>query len=188
MHKHHKLQILLIAGVVVFVAGCSSNQSTPEGDENLIEPPSNGGTWTDPTTGYVWQNPPTEYTMTWDNAVDYCKSLNLDGKQWHLPTISELRSLIRDCAATQTGGSCGVTDICSSSPCSTSACIGCGGKSFYDCYWDPNLSGAYFYYWSASSYADSTGYAWGVNFHNARVNNSYKAYYNSNVRCVRAGP
>jgi len=146
-----------------------------------------GGSWTDPITGYVWQNPPAGNSMAWLSAVDYCNSLNLDGKQWHLPSISELRSLIRDCPATQTGGSCGVMDSClNRSSCRMSACDGCSGKS--DCYWDSNLSGACGWYWSSSTATDYTYDAWYVLFSLAYVYSSGKTGNGFSVRCVRDGP
>jgi len=146
------------------------------------------GIWTDTTTGYVWMNPSPSYYMTWQSAVDFCNNLTFDGKQWHLPTISELRTLIRNCPETQTGGACGVIDSCLSySPCWTSACDGCVSKS--GCYWDSNLQGTCSWYWSSSSRADNTGDAWGVGFYQVILSYNYKTNYGyGSVRCVRAGP
>jgi len=173
MCNHCKFQILLIAGVIAFVAGCSSGNVEVSG----------GGTWTDPATGYVWQNPSAGDFMTWQKAMDYCNNLNLDGKQWHLPTISELRSIISDCPATQTGGECGVTDSCLYlSSCHTSGCNGCGSKS--GCYWDSNLTGICSWYWSSSMYALYSDNAWYVFFDNGSVYYDYKTI-TGYVRCVR---
>jgi len=45
--------------------------------------------------------------MYWDAADSYCKDFG-----GRLPTISELRTLIMDCPATETGGECMLTDDC----------------------------------------------------------------------------
>jgi len=42
--------------------------------------------------------------MNWDDAKSYCENLTLTGGGWHLPTISELHNLIRDCPASEIGG------------------------------------------------------------------------------------
>ena len=149
-----------------------------------IEP--TGGTWTDTSSGLTWQNPPAESTMTWQNAMDYCESLTLDGGGWRLPTISELRSLIRGCPATQTGGSCGVDDECLSSSCWSSPCSGStvGEGPDEGCYWPVEAEGPCSWYWSSSSREDFDDYAWYVGFSPGSVVYDYKVsgYY---VRCVR---
>jgi hypothetical protein len=51
-------------------------------------------TWKDPETGLEWQcESPGE--MTWQKALEYAKSLSLDGKNdWRLPTVLELETLL----------------------------------------------------------------------------------------------
>lgn len=69
----------------------------------------------DSSSGLVW-SAKASYEMLYKDAVDYCDNLvegGFDG--WHLPTISELRTLIQNCPDTMTGGECGVTDDCLSS-------------------------------------------------------------------------
>jgi len=140
------------------------------------------GIWIDSTTGYQWQNPPATNTMTWQSAVDYCSTLQIEGKTgWTLPTISQLRTLVRGCPATQTGGSCGVTDSCLGDSC-WGYCNGCGDKS--GCYWDSNLHGVCGWYWSSSSVANYTFNAWYVNFNNGEVSFDNKTNTRSVVRCV----
>jgi hypothetical protein len=64
------------------------------------------GVWTDPATGLMWAKKDNgsgvvgtgkqtkQYDMTWQQAADYCGSLQLAGyNDWHLPTIDELNRL-----------------------------------------------------------------------------------------------
>ena len=123
--------------------------------------------------------------------MTYCDGLALGGRDdWHLPTINELRSLIRGCPATETGGSCGVTDTCLGDGCRNDACVGCsflGGPGTGEAYWPPRLGGTAYWYWSSSSYAGGASNAWSVAFHCGYVD-----YYDETltvyVRCVRPGP
>lgn len=62
------------------------------------------GTVRDNTTGLIWQkcsygqDPPSctsSLTMdNWENAVSYCKNLDLASRSWRLPNINELNSLV----------------------------------------------------------------------------------------------
>jgi len=123
------------------------------------------------TTGLLWQrcsaglNNDTTCSgyaysyYTWSQAISYCSSLSLGGKTWRLPTITELKSLV---------------DY---------------GKSSYpsiDTTVFPNTQS--YYYWSSTTYAHSTGYAWSVHFYSGDMDSygskTYSYYY---VRCV-TGP
>ena len=97
--------------------------------------------------------------LTWDNSVEHCEDL-----KGRLPTISELRTLIKDCQITETGGACKVTDEC---------------LSFEDCY-DNNLCGGCIMgnysvfghegtFWSSSEMPDDTVNVWVVNFNNGHI-------------------
>jgi len=141
---------------------------------------------------FTWQNPPADL-MTWQDAMNYCNGLTQDGhSDWRLPTISELRSLIRGCPATETGGSCGVTDGCLSySGCRNSDCDGCssGGGPAGGCYWPDGMEGScslyWSSYWSSSEREDYYDYAWDVNFVSGNVSSSDKVAGDDFVRCVR---
>jgi hypothetical protein len=124
--------------------------------------------------GLRWSNPAPN-RMNHSAAIKYCKDLG-----GRLPTISELRTLIKNCPSTQTGGACKVTDSCLSSSCWKSACNGCS----------LNNSGKYSIFkdaggvWSSSVRSDATDYAWSAAFIYGGVRNDYRS--NSlNVRCVQ---
>lgn len=160
-------------------------------------------TWTDATTNLTWQVPSAVHVMNWQEALDYCSSLYLDGGGWRLPSIDELRSLIRGCPGTATGGACAVTSDCSEMwSCFSNVCNGCADGG---CNWDPAL----FYegesdcvppYWSSSTYhavVPGTGmptpedglWAWTVSFAGGLVGFDEKTGTQGQgdirVRCVR---
>jgi len=178
---------LLLIGLVM-----GAEAPTPTPTPTPAPTQSSGDVWKDPTSGLTWQVLPTGGTMGWKAAKAHCKKLRLGGySDWRLPTISELRSLIKGCPATQTGGSCGVTDSCLSYSCRNSACNGCsggGGPGSGGAYWPPELSDAATrWYWSSSAAADSSGPAWGVYCSEGGVN----VYFHGGggnilgARCVR---
>jgi len=77
----------------------------------FTSPSSASVTWTDPATGLVWMNSVLDTPKTWQEALSYCTYAVVSGfDDWRLPTISELRSLIRGCAGTSVGGACAVSD------------------------------------------------------------------------------
>ncbi len=121
-------------------------------------------------------------TMSWNDAKKYCENLVENGySDWRLPTISELRTLIKNCHATETGGACGVTDSCLSwKNCRNSACDGCSlDKSGKYSVW-----GDIGWFWSSSVLSDRADGACDVYFHNGNVYSNYRMG-SSNVRCVR---
>ena len=149
-----------------------------------------GVIWKDTRSGRTWQVSPTGKEMNWGKAKEHCKSLTLGGyHDWRLPTISELRSLIRGCRATQKHGSCKVTDSCLSyDRCLNDACSEClkkGGPSSGGMYWPSELSGDCCSYWSSSKVvADGKPSAWIIYFDDAGI---YDGYHESDffARCVR---
>lgn len=157
------------------------------------------GTWTDDNTGLMWENPDYLDVMSrkysWQDALDFCENLVLNGyDDWRAPTIDELRSLIRGCPATETGGTCPVTSQCLDYlSCKNDDCQGCTGgvgPGWSGAYLDPALewpTAAQNWYWSSQQTASSSGSsmdAWVVHFGQAMIWKEYKN--NSNpVRCVR---
>lgn len=121
-------------------------------------------------------------SKTWEEANDYCDNLVECGySDWHLPTISELRTLIQNCSKTETGGECGVTDSCLSySECYNNACKGCD----YDSGKYSKLGDTVFYLWSSSVRSDTSVSAWYVGFDSGLVGSSPK-FNTHSFRCVR---
>jgi len=148
---------------------------------------TNEETWEDDTSGtsLVWQNPAADAPLGWDAAVSYCDDLIWAGHEdWRLPSISELRSLIRGCPATETGGACGIADGCLDSSCSGVDCAGCadmGGPGPEGCYWEAELMGPCSTYWSSSDHSQHAFFVW---FSIGAVLHVVKGELNY-LRCVR---
>jgi len=45
-------------------------------------------------TGLVWQSGGSDDMLSWQEAVDYCDGLDLNGNSWRLPSIRELATLV----------------------------------------------------------------------------------------------
>jgi len=124
--------------------------------DNLI---NNGdGTVTDKNTHLIWQQEEAG-KMTWKNALAYCENLKLAGKDdWRLPTIKELESL---------------TQLNKFEPALD--------KKYF-----PNIGSSYngSSYWSSTTAAYDTSYAWQVQFYSGTLSGAKKSdsYY---VRAVR---
>lgn len=124
----------------------------------------------------------------WESANSYCEHLTVCGySDWHLPTIGELRSLIQNCPATQTGGECGITDSClSTSECGYDACSGCHYDSD-----NPNKynklgdTEEWILLWSSSNVNYGYGYYYYVSLTSASVGITRMDDSGVSVRCVR---
>jgi hypothetical protein len=145
----------------------------------------------DETTQLMWQDPPKlDQTFNVYGGANYCTGLIFAGRgDWRLPTIDELRTLIRGCAQTSTGGACPVTNASPSSDALVEACGGCGdeeGPGHYFEFWDPMLTGESYYseYFSSTSPAGDSGAAWYVDFLTGKIALDGKDY-GKRVRCVR---
>ena len=154
-----------------------------------LAPPASADTWSDPQSGLMWQAQPTGGAMNWAKAKAHCQSLSLAGRHdWRLPTIAELRSLIRGCPGTQKGGACGVTDACLKyDGCRNDACGGCaadGGPGPGGAYWPPEIAGDVSWYWSSSAVAGADDSAWPDYFCYGAINDA-DVHVDGRVRCVR---
>lgn len=201
--------LLLVAGVLLSACGDDDDTAdlrTGDDDDDDISDPDDDGdddddddddndnnndnddVWYDPTSGLTWQKSD-DCCYTWVEAGEYCEALNGTGAGgWRLPTISELRTLIQGCSATETAGACGVTDECMTLDCWTAACNGCDyleGPGLEGRYWPEGLTGIGYWYWSSTTVAGGNDAAWLANFSNAIVNKEYDIltdYYD--VRCL----
>ena len=114
-------------------------------------------TITDTKAGLMWQKNGKTEPLSWQEAINYCETLNeSDHHNWRLANQKELFS---------------ITDL----------------KKYYqavDTNYFSNMLSAF--YWSSTSNAGNAGNAWGVNFYNGNGSYNAKdlSYY---VRAVRGG-
>jgi len=149
---------------------------------------SGGEVWKDPASGLTWQVQPADKKLNWEKAKAYCQNLKLGGhSDWHLPTASELRSLLRGCPQTVNNGACRVNDECLGHGCWNESCAGCalnGGPGPNGAYWPAEMAGENGWYWSSSAVGRSVNGAWLFSFHYASIVPSL-TYGECRVRCVR---
>lgn len=122
--------------------------------------------------------------MSWNNAIDYCNNLSENGHDdWRLPTITELRTVIKNCDGSQAGGSCKLQGDSLSRDWWNDTCH-CSyqknNKGYYSKLGDNDKVSL----WSSSIRSDRTSNAWNVNFASAYIDDSRKGSKNY-VRCVR---
>jgi hypothetical protein len=158
--------------VLLFMMGSCGGDDT----EGKFKPSDCTGEFPNYHKGLCWSNASSK-SMDWDNAITYCE--NLGGR---LPTISELRTLIQNCPATETGGECGVTDDCLSYwDCSNDACRGCvldeSGK--YSIFGDTD------WFWSSSVQPETVDDAYYIDFQRVNVFHFSMDLREYNVRCVK---
>ena len=142
----------------------------------------------------VWQNPPSDAVFTHAEAAPHCDNLVLDGyDDWRLPTINELRSIIRGCESTELGGECGVADDCTGhhSDCfDWDTCATCDyltGPGPGGAYWPADFSGEIGTYWSSTALAETDIDSWCVDYSDGAVHYGEIEYdgHTYSVRCVR---
>jgi hypothetical protein len=199
---------LFAATSAISAAGCSDDESPEssgadsgtdtDSDTDTGPQPSmiecDGGLY-DSTTDLCWQHPAehecpfAEISMEGTEFIarSYCSDLVLGGHEdWRLPSIDELRSLIRGCPSTEPGGECAISE---DSDCLTMDCAEeCGGcEGGGGCYWDPQLGEFCPRYWSSSECEPNMeGCAWHVSFVSGAVD--WMGIEGAErVRCVRDG-
>jgi len=113
----------------------------------------------DRETGLVWEKSPSTSTFTWLNAQLQCNSLTTgDRKGWRLPTLQELASLVDP------------TQFNPSLP---------AGHPFSNVQFS--------HYWTATTFASNTSFAWDVFLPSGLVTESLKTAPDNPVWCVRGG-
>ena len=93
----------------------------------------------------LWWSPKTAETMDWLSALNYCeKKLNDSNKcgysDWHLPTIDELKALLKwrrdsQCKVSDTDNCLSFTDCWTCSSCCHDCTLGGGGECNYSSYY-----------------------------------------------------
>ena len=139
--------------------------------------------WKDPDSKLTWSSLAIR-NKVYDEAMEYCDELEEAGySDWHLPTISELRTLIQNCPVTEPGGECKVSDNClSKSSCwKHEICSGCSGDEIY------SKLGNTGEYLLSSSFVDTdikNYWLYYVSFRDAGI---FGTEFNAskNIRCVR---
>jgi hypothetical protein len=112
----------------------------------------------DKETGLVWEKTPSTGVSTWFNRLTRCYNLEVGGRKgWRVPTIEELASLVD-----------------TSQPAPT---LPAG---------HPFVNVQSFLYWSATTLAGNTGFAWVVDFSSGVVDSGVKSD-GFLVWCVRGG-
>ncbi|MBN2242642.1 MAG: DUF1566 domain-containing protein [Acidobacteria bacterium] len=134
----------------------SEQSHDPKTNENVAAAEETP-TWTDPQTKLEWQfRSPGE--MTWHDALEYARSLRLNGKgDWRLPTAPELETLLDRKILLESMRPAMRMDV-----------------PFRD-----TLS-----YWSSTTFAPDTRSAWIVMFDGAYILSYYKTS-RYRIRCVR---
>jgi len=159
--------------------------------------------YTDLSAGLDWQGCPagqTGETCTGNplnryhqDAAPYCESLSWGGyDDWVLPTIDQLRKLIRGCDENLYGSSqCTITHACSyevNNNCTTDYCSGCSmqdGPAIGGCYWPVDMPGSCDdAIWSISKQIDNKAFR--VHFEYGNVGAGPVTNTNHTMRCVRS--
>jgi tRNA A-37 threonylcarbamoyl transferase component Bud32 len=75
--------------------GSSYDQGNKEQAAREPQPPDSTSTvWTDPATWLLWAKKDNGSDVTWQQATEYCRKLQLAGhSDWRLPTIEELQGI-----------------------------------------------------------------------------------------------
>ena len=148
--------------------------------------------WEDVGTGLMWQVEP-GCCKSRQKASAYCEGLTFSGyDDWRLPTISELRTLVTGCVATDSEGTCNVSDECTDDSCADDSCSGCeglDGPGNGGHYLPKGLTGGNYHTWSSTSVTgkeDIDKFGWSLSTTYAEISFSETEIENYiGMRCVR---
>ena len=178
-----------LPGAVKSVAGQLADGLPHRADNS--RPTVEAGARSDPNSNLTWQVAPIGGEMSWSAAKLHCARLDRDGhSDWRLPTIGELRSLIRGCSNTEVGGTCRIRKgRCLDWWCRDDSCDGCSEQDgpADGCYWLAEMQGACRSYWSSTPVEDHADAAWTVRFNTGSVHYGY-VHADGSVRCVHDAP
>ena len=124
--------------------------------------------------------------MTFESAATHCEGLTEGGyDDWRMPTITQLRSLIRNCEGPATGGNCGISAPNQLSVnYRTDKCL-CDSIEDNDGFYSKLGDDDNVVLWSNSDVDENSNFAWAVNFSNASINTYSKSDDLNEVRCMR---
>jgi hypothetical protein len=169
--------------------------------------------WYDGQTNLSWQDPQKDaYSednggVTSFDAIRYCEELVIDGyDDWRLPTIDELRTIIRGAPRSEAGGACTITEgakLAGTTVAEVAKCSGqlqpfqCAGAG--NCCWHETLNGTcntidpastshYLETWSSTSAADDPENWIGYVFFDTGTVGFNHSLSLGEVRCVRDDP
>ena len=167
----------------------SLNDDDAADDDVTDDDDAVGETWTDETTGLTWIYEPEDIGDFPEDAIVFCDHLKVNGfNDWRLPSISELRTLVRGCEQLEPGGLCQVTDECLEYSCWDTNCHICEPEFGPNngCYNGTELGGVCGVYCSSSPVLDSGVGYWVIDFWMAHLQNAFYADQSPlYARCVR---
>lgn len=177
----------------------SDDDDDDGGDDDDDDSGSDGEVWTDSNTGLMWHVPALSAedgnAELWQYSSAFCQNLDYAGyTDWRLPSIGELRSIIRGCPATETGGECLIDDGCLTVDCfeDYTLCDGCesceGPSDGY--YWPEELTGlgcdnGGAWTWSSTEVPEDSTSAFLISFESGHITSCDKFDCTGMIRCVR---
>lgn len=162
---------LTVLAALFSVLGCA--EYPQDADWDTLFAGGSGDGWT-AYGGLAWSD--RSSMLHFSEATAYCQGLG-----GRVPSISELRMLIKDCPDSMTGGACAVTADCLGfNACRSTACNGCtyASDGRYSVFGDTNSL------WSSSPETDSSLEYWTVNFNSADISQAQTGA-GIRVRCVK---